>query len=30
MKNINNYEYLLSDLTQLKGVGEKTMQILKK
>ena len=30
MKNINNYEYLLSDLTKLNGVGEKTMEILKK
>ena len=30
MKNINNYEYLLSDLTNLTGVGKKTMTILKK
>ncbi|MDA7573127.1 ATP-dependent DNA helicase RecG [Candidatus Pelagibacter sp.] len=30
MKNKNNYEYLLSDLTKLKGVGKKTMEILKK
>ena len=30
MKKINNYDYLLSDLTHLKGVGKKTMQILKK
>ena len=26
----NNYNYLLSDLTSLKGVGKKTMNILKK
>jgi len=30
MKNKNNYDYLLSDLTQLTGVGKKTMNILKK
>ena len=30
MKNKNNYDYLLSDLTQLTGVGKKTMAILKK
>ena len=30
MKNINNYDYLLSDLTKLSGVGVKTMEILKK
>ena len=30
MKNINNYDYLLSDLTKLNGVGKKTMEILKK
>ena len=30
MKNKNNYEYLLSDLTKLNGVGKKTMTILKK
>ena len=30
MKNKNNYDYLLSDLTKLKGIGKKTMQILKK
>jgi len=30
MKNINNYDYLLEDLTKLNGVGKKTMQILKK
>ena len=30
MKNKNNYDYLLSDLTQLTGVGKKTMSILKK
>ena len=27
---MNNYEYLLSDLTKLSGVGKKTMEILKK
>ena len=27
---MNNYEYLLSDLTKLNGVGKKTMDILKK
>jgi len=30
MKNKNNYQYLLSDLTRLNGVGKKTMEILKK
>ena len=30
MKNKNNYDYLLADLTKLSGVGKKTMQILKK
>ena len=30
MKNKNNYDYLLSDLTKLIGVGKKTMTILKK
>ena len=30
MKNNNNYNYLLSDLTKLNGVGKKTMEILKK
>ena len=30
MKNKNNYEYLLSDLTKLTGVGKKTMEISKK
>jgi ATP-dependent DNA helicase RecG len=30
MENINNYNYLLSDLTKLNGVGKKTMEILKK
>jgi len=30
MENINNYNYLLSDLTKLSGVGKKTMEILKK
>ena len=30
MKNINNFDYLLSDLTKLNGVGKKTMEILKK
>ena len=30
MKNTNNYDYLLSDLTKLTGVGKKTMAILKK
>jgi len=30
MKNKNNYDYLLADLTKLKGVGKKTMEILKK
>ena len=26
----NNYEYLLSDLTKIKGIGKKTMEVLKK
>ena len=30
MKNINNFDFLLSDLTQLSGVGKKTMSILRK
>ena len=30
MKTINNYEFLLEDLTKLKGVGKKTTAILKK
>ena len=30
MKNNNNYDYLLADLTKLNGVGKKTMEILKK
>ena len=30
MKNKNNYDYLLTDLTKLNGVGKKTMEILKK
>ena len=30
MKNKNNYDYLLSDLTKLTGVGKKTMEILQK
>ena len=30
MKNNNNYEYLLNDLSKLNGVGTKTMEILKK
>jgi ATP-dependent DNA helicase RecG len=30
MKKNNNYDYLLSDLTELNGVGKKTMEILKK
>ena len=30
MENINYYDYLLSDLTKLSGVGKKTMEILKK
>jgi len=30
MKNTNNYDYLLSDLTKLTGVGKKTMDILKR
>ena len=30
MNNNNNYEYLLKDLTKLKGIGVKTKEILKK
>ena len=30
MNNKRNYQYLLSDLTSLKGVGIKTMNLLKK
>ena len=30
MKNKTNYEFLLSDLSSLKGVGEKTKNLLKK
>ena len=30
MNNKRNYEYLLSDLSSLKGVGEKTKSLLKK
>ncbi len=30
MKNTSNYDYLLEDLTKLKGVGKKTTEILKK
>ena len=30
MKKKNNYDYLLSDLTKLNGVGKKTVEILKK
>ena len=30
MKNNNNYEYLLNDLSKLNGVGVKTMEVLKK
>ena len=30
MKNKNNYNYLLADLSKLVGVGKKTVQILKK
>ena len=30
MKNNNNYNFLLADLTKLEGVGKKTMEILKK
>ena len=30
MKNTNNFNYLLADLTKLNGVGKKTMEILKK
>ena len=30
MTNKSNYEYLLSDLTKLRGVGAKTTNLLKK
>ena len=30
MNNKTNYEFLLSDLSTLKGVGSKTMNLLKK
>jgi len=30
MANKNNYNFLLSNLTQLKGVGPKTANLLKK
>ena len=30
MKNTNNYEFLLGNLSELKGVGKKTVEILKK
>jgi len=30
MENKNNYDYLLAELNRIKGVGKKTMQILKK
>ena len=30
MKNTNNYNFLLNDLTKLKGVGKKTTEVLKK
>jgi ATP-dependent DNA helicase RecG len=30
MTNKSNYEFLLSDLTKLKGVGDKTTSLLKK
>ena len=30
MNNKTNYEYLLSDLSSLKGVGTKTKNLLKK
>ena len=30
MPNKSNYEYLLSDLTRLKGIGSKTANLLKK
>ena len=30
MKNNNNYEYLLNDLSKLNGVGVKTMEVFKK
>ena len=29
MTNKSNYEYLLSDLTRLKGVGAKTTELIK-
>ena len=30
MTNKSNYEYLLSDLTKLKGVGAQNNQLIKK
>ena len=30
MENNNKYEYLLKDITKLKGIGKKTSQLLKK
>ena len=30
MLEINNYKYLLKDLSELKGVGKKTSTLLKK
>ena len=30
MKNTNNYKFLMEDLSKLKGVGNKTVKILKK
>ncbi len=30
MKNSKNYQFLLNDLTYLKGVGNKTRDLLKK
>ncbi len=30
MKNTNNYKFLMEDLSKLKGVGDKTVKILKK
>ena len=30
LKKMNNFEYLLKDLSKLKGVGKKTTEILKK
>ena len=30
MKNSNNYKFLMEDLSKLKGVGNKTVKILKK